>query len=68
MLRELPFQTIGDIGRHGLELHVYCLSYASRIVATAFPFGENLAKAKRWQWATRGNIPRGFVGKNLVPI
>ena len=24
MLRALPFQTIGDIARHGLELHVYC--------------------------------------------
>jgi hypothetical protein len=24
MLRELPFKTIGDIARHGLELHVYC--------------------------------------------
>jgi len=23
MLRALPFQTIGDIARHGLELHVY---------------------------------------------
>ena len=35
MLRELPFKTIGDVGRHGLELHVYCPScYASRIVAT----------------------------------
>jgi hypothetical protein len=30
MLRELPFQTIGDIARHGLELHVYC----SRCFAT----------------------------------
>ena len=24
MLRELPFKTIGDVGRHGLELHFYC--------------------------------------------
>src|ERR1044072_8867000 len=24
MLCALPFQTIGDIARHGLELHVYC--------------------------------------------
>src|ERR1044072_4691922 len=24
MLRALPFQTIGDIARLGLELHVYC--------------------------------------------
>jgi hypothetical protein len=24
MLRKLPFQTIGDIGRCGVELHVYC--------------------------------------------
>ena len=24
MLRELPFKTIGDVARHGLELHVYC--------------------------------------------
>jgi hypothetical protein len=30
MLRELPFKTIGDIARHGLELHVYC----SRCFAT----------------------------------
>ena len=30
MLRELPFKTIGDVGRHGLELHVYC----SRCFAT----------------------------------
>jgi hypothetical protein len=29
MLRELPFQTIGDIARHGLELHVYCPSCCS---------------------------------------
>jgi hypothetical protein len=35
MLRALPFQTIGDIGRYGLELHVYCPScYTSRIVET----------------------------------
>jgi hypothetical protein len=26
MLRALPFQTIGDIARHGLELHIYCPS------------------------------------------
>jgi len=30
MLRALPLQTIGDIARCGLELHVYC----SRCVAT----------------------------------
>jgi hypothetical protein len=31
MLRPLPFQTIRDIGRHGLELHVYCPScYSTR--------------------------------------
>jgi hypothetical protein len=24
MLRDLPFTTIGDIARHGLELHIYC--------------------------------------------
>jgi hypothetical protein len=30
MLRALPFQTIGDIALHGLELHVYC----SRCFAT----------------------------------
>jgi hypothetical protein len=31
MLRALPFQTIGDIARHGLELHVYCPScYSTR--------------------------------------
>jgi len=24
MLRELTFQTIGDVALHGLELHVYC--------------------------------------------
>jgi hypothetical protein len=31
MLRPLPLQTIGDIGRHGLELHVYCPScYSTR--------------------------------------
>jgi hypothetical protein len=30
MLRALPFQTIGDISRHGFELHVYC----SRCFAT----------------------------------
>ena len=30
MLQRLPFQTIGDIARHGLELHVYC----SRCFAT----------------------------------
>ena len=35
MLRELPFKTIGDVGRHGLELHVYCSScYAIRLVST----------------------------------
>jgi hypothetical protein len=33
MLRALPFQTVGDIGGQGLELHVYCPScYAARIV------------------------------------
>jgi endogenous inhibitor of DNA gyrase (YacG/DUF329 family) len=38
MLRELPFKTIGDIARHGLELHVYCPScYTTRIVATDDP-------------------------------
>jgi hypothetical protein len=31
MLRALPFQTIGDIGRLGLEVHVYCPScYSTR--------------------------------------
>jgi hypothetical protein len=30
VLRELPFKTIGDIARHGLELHVHC----SRCFAT----------------------------------
>ena len=31
MLCELPFQTIGDIARHCLELHVYCPScYSTR--------------------------------------
>jgi hypothetical protein len=30
MLRALPFKTIGDVARHGLELHVYC----SRCFAT----------------------------------
>jgi hypothetical protein len=30
MLRALPFQTIGDIARHAMELHVYC----SRCFAT----------------------------------
>jgi hypothetical protein len=30
MLRELPFNTIGDVGCHGLELHFYC----SRCYAT----------------------------------
>jgi hypothetical protein len=31
MLRALPFQTIGDIVRYGLELHVYCSRcYATR--------------------------------------
>jgi hypothetical protein len=34
MLRDLPFKTIGDVGRHGLEL-VYCPNcYATRLVAT----------------------------------
>jgi hypothetical protein len=49
MVRELPFQTIGDTGRHGLELHVYCPScystrrltdidrWSDRCFATAFP-------------------------------
>jgi hypothetical protein len=31
MLRALPLQTIGDIGRHSLELHIYCPScYSTR--------------------------------------
>jgi hypothetical protein len=31
MLRRLPFQTIGDIDRHGLQLHIYCPScYSTR--------------------------------------
>ena len=35
MLRELPFKTIGDVGGHGLELHVYRPScYATRLVTT----------------------------------
>jgi hypothetical protein len=34
MLLKLPFKTIGDIARHGLELHVYCPScYATREVS-----------------------------------
>jgi hypothetical protein len=33
-LRALPFQTIGDIARHGLELHVYCSRcFATRLVS-----------------------------------
>jgi hypothetical protein len=31
MLHELPFRTIGDVARYGLELHVYCSGcYAKR--------------------------------------
>jgi hypothetical protein len=38
MLRDLPFRTIGDIARHGLELHVYCpRCYASRPAHVADP-------------------------------
>jgi hypothetical protein len=44
MLRALPSQTIGDIGRHGLELHVYCPSCYS----TRRPLAANLER-----WADR---------------
>ncbi len=40
-MQRLPLQTIGDIGRHGLELHVYCPSCYS----TRWPLGANL---ERW--------------------
>ena len=34
MLRPLPITTIGDVARHGLELHVYCARcYAPRRVS-----------------------------------
>ena len=38
MLRALPFQTIGDIARHGLELHVYCpICYSTRQLLESGP-------------------------------
>jgi hypothetical protein len=48
MLRELPFQTIGDIGRHGLELHVYCPSCYS----TRRPLAANLERSANRCFAT----------------
>jgi hypothetical protein len=44
MLCALPFQTIADIARHGLELHVYCPSCYS----TRRPLAANLER-----WADR---------------
>ena len=46
MLRALPFQTIGDISRHGQELHVYgiphrrdaaCRRSATRLLSVGGP-------------------------------
>jgi hypothetical protein len=43
-MQRLPFQTIGDIARHGLELHVYCPS----CYTTRQPLAANLER-----WADR---------------
>src|SRR4051812_34895986 len=42
MLRALPFQTIGDIGRHGLALDVHCPTcHTTRSVSTDDPMWRN---------------------------
>jgi hypothetical protein len=51
MLRELPFNTIGDIARHGLELHVYC----SRCFAT-----RRLDLEANMAWHCRAIAPPRF--------
>ena len=51
MLRTLPFQTIGDIGRHGLELHVYCPSCCS---TRRLSFGLTLMGVRKVAQLKRG--------------
>jgi hypothetical protein len=50
MLRALPFQTIGDIGQHGLELHVYCPScYSTRQLVDLKPWADRCFATARFR-------------------
>ena len=50
MLRALPFQTIGDIARHGLELHVYCpRCYSTRRLVDLGPWADRCFATARFR-------------------
>jgi hypothetical protein len=50
MLRALPFQTIGDIARHGLELRVYCPTcYSTRQPANLDRWADRCFATVRFQ-------------------
>jgi hypothetical protein len=69
MLRALPFQTIGDIARHGLELHVYCPScYSTRRLADLERWADRCFVTARFRCTgTRHNgAPCGAPGVPIV--
>ena len=70
MHRELPFQTLGDVARHGLELHVYCPScYASRVVAADDTrWCERLFATARFRCTGQRHIGRPCAGAGVPTI
>lgn len=69
MLRALPFQTIGDIIAHGLELHVYCPScYRTRRPVNLEPWADRCFATARFRCTgTRYNgAPCGDTGMAVI--
>jgi hypothetical protein len=69
MLRRLPFQTIGDIGRHGVELHKYCPScYSARRLVDLEPWADRCFATARFRCTgTRYNGARcGAIGMPVI--
>ncbi len=71
MLRALPFQTIGDVARLGLELHVYCPACrTTRQVDAGDPAiaGRGFATARFRCAGTRPSIGTACGGRGVPKI
>jgi len=69
MLRALPFQTIGDIARQGLELHVYCPNcYSTRRPVGLEPWADRCFASARFRCSgtRRNGAPCGAPGVPIV--
>jgi len=69
MLRALPFQAIGDIARHGLELHVYCPScYSTRRLVDLERWADRCSATARFRCTgTRNNgAPCRVIGMPVI--